>query len=104
MRELSRGAAGLCLAILTTVAIVHDTGCSSVASRGRSEHPSVEPSGTSTSEAPPAQPPDEDGEPLPPGTPPPSGPVGSTGNHGIRGFDEAKKEAGRIYAAAGQRI
>ncbi|MDB5220552.1 MAG: Endonuclease [Myxococcaceae bacterium] len=104
MRELSRGAAGLCLAVLTTVAIVHDTGCSSVASRGRSEQPAVEPSGTSTPEAPPAQPSDEDGEPLPPGTPPPSGPVGSTGNHGIRGFDEAKKEAGRIYAAAGQRI
>lgn len=36
--------------------------------------------------------------------PPASGPVGSSGNHGIRVFDEAKKELGRIYAAAGQHV
>jgi deoxyribonuclease-1 len=49
---------------------------------------------------------DDEGEPgtLPPDAQPPSGPVGSTGNHGIRVFDEAKKEAGRIYANAGQHI
>ncbi len=40
---------------------------------------------------------------TPPGAPPPSGPIGTDGNHGIRVFDEAKKELGRIYAAAGQR-
>ena len=103
MRELSRGAAGLCLAVLTTVAIVH-AGCSSVASRGRSEQPAAEASGAPMPEAPPAPPEGEDPEPLAPGTSPPAGPVGSTGNHGIRVFDEAKKEAGRIYAAGGQRI
>jgi deoxyribonuclease I len=36
--------------------------------------------------------------------PPPAGPVTSAGNHRIRIFDDAKKELGRIYGAAGQRI
>ncbi|HSO35855.1 MAG TPA: endonuclease, partial [Labilithrix sp.] len=45
--------------------------------------------------------PDDDGDGEPQG-PPPSGPVGAGGNHGIRVFDEAKKELGRIYAAANQ--
>jgi deoxyribonuclease-1 len=99
LRELSRGAAGLCLAVLTTVAIVH-AGCSSVGSRGRSEQPGLEGNATPIVEPPPSPPEGEDGEPLSP----PAGPVGSTGNRGIRGFDEAKKEAGRIYAAGGQRI
>jgi len=40
-----------------------------------------------------------DGEPD---APPPQGPVGTGGNHGIRVFDEAKKELGRIYDAAHQ--
>lgn len=100
MRELSRGAAAAWLALLT-VAIVH-SGCSSAASRGRSEEPASAPS------APPASTAhdDDDGEPtpMPPETQPPAGPVGSTGNHGIRVFDEAKKEAGKIYATGGHHI
>ena len=47
--------------------------------------------------------PEDDGEGDTPAAPP-SGPVGTGGNHGIRAFDEAKKELGHIYAAAGQRI
>jgi deoxyribonuclease-1 len=44
---------------------------------------------------------DADGEPA---EPPPSGPMGSGGNHGIRVFDEAKKELGRIYDTAHQHV
>jgi deoxyribonuclease-1 len=106
VRELSRGAASVCLAALT-VAIVH-TGCSSAVTRGRSGESASETPGAATATPPPELPPpphdDDEGEPLPPGSPPPSGPVGSTGNHGIRVFDEAKKEAGKIYRAAGQHI
>ena len=70
--------------------------CTTVGSRGNSEVPPPRNAASEPSA------PDDDGEP-PPG-PPPSGPVGTSGNHGIRIFDEAKKELGRIYAAANQHI
>jgi len=47
--------------------------------------------------------PDEDGDGEP-ALPPPPGVVGTGGNHGIRVFEEAKKELGRIYDAAHQRV
>ena len=37
-----------------------------------------------------------------PTVPPPSGPVGAGGNHGIRVFDDAKKDLGRLYVQASQ--
>ena len=103
MREVSRGAAAVCL-VLLTVAIVH-TGCSSAVSHGRSEPPAVvTPSPSSSSSEDDDVDPGTQPSPVLPATQAPSGPVGSTGNHGIRVFDEAKKEAGRIYANAGQHI
>jgi deoxyribonuclease-1 len=93
IRDRASAARALCLAVLTAVAIAH-SGCSSAASRGRSEVPAPAPS----------PPPIDDGDGLPPDATPPSGPVGSTGNHGIRVFDEAKRELGRIYGAAGQHL
>ena len=84
----------VCVALLSTVAIAH-SGCSSAASRGRGDAPQPTPASTAD---------DDDDASVPPGATPPAGPLGSTGNHGIRGFDEAKKELGKIYAAAGQHI
>jgi len=90
----------VCLGVLTTVAIAH-TACSTAASRGSGEGPQRT---LPTSSATPPASEDDDGEAPPEGTTAPVGPTGSTGNHGIRVFDEAKKELGKIYAAAGQRI
>ena len=84
-------------AVLAIVAIVH-TACSSTQERAREPVPA--PGATTTD---PHRGPDDDSDDETP-TPTPSGPVGAGGNHGIRAFDEAKKELGRIYAAAGQRI
>jgi deoxyribonuclease-1 len=80
----------LYLAVLTTVAIAH----SACATSPRLHSPAPP--------APPAQLPAPDDDAT--SAPPPAGPVGSSGNHGIRGFDEAKKELARIYAAAGQHL
>ena len=98
--ELVTGA-GLCLAVLTTVAIAH-TACSSAASRASGEGPQA--ATPAVSAAPASSDDDDDGEPPPLGAPRPGGPTGSTGNHGIRGFDEAKRELAKIYAGAGQHI
>lgn len=102
MRERRRS---LWLGVLTAVAIAHGA-CSSGTSRGHSDAPTPSPTATSST-APGAIPgpaPDDDGDSPPPDLPPPSGATGSGGNHGIRVFDEAKKELGRIYVAAGQHI
>jgi deoxyribonuclease I len=85
----------LWLVVLTLVAIAHSA-CVSSTSRGRGETPPPSPAPR------PLPAPGDDGEAPPPGTPPPEGPVGTPGNHGIRGFDEAKRELARIYAAAGR--
>ena len=83
-----KDARDLFLAAVAIVACGH-LACSSAASRGSVEAPAATP--------------DDDGDGIPAGaTPPPSGSVGSAGNHGIRVFDEAKKELGKIYAAANQ--
>lgn len=87
----------LYLAALTFVAL-SPAACSSTQERPREAHPAA------TSASDPSRSPDEDvdGDTAPPVVAP-SGAVGAGGNHGIRAFDEAKKELGRIYAAAGQR-
>lgn len=90
----------LWLAVLTAVAIAHN-GCARATSRARAETP---PAAGPSAAAPSATAPDDDGVDVSPGLPPAAGPVGSAGNHGIRGFDEAKRELGRIYAAAGQHV
>ncbi|MDB4936790.1 MAG: Endonuclease, partial [Labilithrix sp.] len=97
VRHRALSARALCLAVLATVAIAHSA-CSSPAPP---HAPSRVPAPAPTSTAP--SPNDDDGDGLP-DAPPPSGPVGSGGNHGIRGFDDAKRELGRIYGAAGQHI
>lgn len=100
-RKIDRmaGARALCLAFLAFVASSH-TACSSSQERAR---PTVPPPVSTTPD--PSHGPDDDGEAdTSPAAAPPAGPVGAGGNHGIRAFDEAKKELGRIYAAAGQRI
>lgn len=98
--ELHAARIALCLVVLAGVAIAHSA-CTASTSRGGGEAPLPSPA----SSAPAAPSPDDDGaEGVPPGGPPPAGPVGSTGNHGIRGFDEAKRELGRIYAAAGRHV
>jgi deoxyribonuclease-1 len=89
----ARGSA-LCLAILATVAFGNGA-CSSAPTRAPNSPPPA---------APPDAPPDDDDGDTPADVPPPSGAVGSSGNHGIRVFDEAKRELGKIYVAAGQHI
>jgi deoxyribonuclease-1 len=103
------------LGILAEVTLVTlaAAGCTSNRDRARASHP-VEANATPTTHAP-APPaagstgatpsPDDDTNDTPTTTrPPPSGPVGAGGNHGIRVFDEAKKELGHIYTAAGQHL
>jgi hypothetical protein len=80
----------LCLVVLAIVAISR-TACA----------PNRE--GTRRALVPPTPTADPEDEPNEDPHPPAAGPVGASGNHGIRVFDEAKKEIGRIYAAAGQR-
>jgi deoxyribonuclease-1 len=95
------------LVVLGVVAIAHSA-CASSTSRGRGETPPSPASSSSARPAPgaadAADAPDDDAERVGPSGPPPSGPVGSGGNHGIRGFDEAKRELNRIYVAAGQHV
>jgi deoxyribonuclease I len=82
---------------LLAVAAVAGTACSSAATRGSSDVAAPRPtSSPAPSES------DDDAEPPPESIALPSGPVSGAGNHGIRAFDEAKKELGRIYVAAGQ--
>jgi deoxyribonuclease I len=97
LRTLRALARALCIGVLTSVAIT-DTGCSSASMRTGPETPPTPPPPAPTSD-------DADG--MPPEDVvinAPIGPIGPGGNRGIRGFDEAKKELGRIYAAAGQHI
>lgn len=86
----------VCLAVLAAVAIGNGA-CSSAATRGSSDVLAPSPTTAPTAAAP-------EGDDTDPDAPPPSGPVGGSGNHGIRAFDEAKRELGRIYVAAGQHI
>lgn len=102
-----RVAIGVWLGVLATVAI-GDTGCSTGVTVGPRDGANVAGAPTHSSTPSPAPSVDTgatggDGEPDFAG-PPASGPMGSSGNHGIRVFDEAKKELGRIYAAAGQHV
>jgi deoxyribonuclease I len=92
--------AALWLVVLTAVAIAHSA-CASSTARGRPETPIPAPSPAPPPPQPPAPTDGDDGPP--PGAPPPGGPIGTRGNHRIRGFDEAKRELVRIYAAAGRR-
>ncbi len=108
MLDLMRVAIAVWLGVLTTVAI-GDSGCASVATRGADPNTPATPAPSAAPSADPSRAPSvdvgasTDEEPEVSGAPP-SGPVGSGGNHGIRVFDEAKKELGRIYAAAGQHV
>ena len=81
----------VCVAVLAVV-VLSGTACSSTPARPSPAVPAPEP-GTPI--------PDDDGDGDTP-APPPSGPVGAGGNHGIRVFDDAKKELGRIYEGAHQ--
>ena len=85
----------LLLAALVTVAFAGGA-CSSAATRGSADVVAPLPSA--------ALPDGDENEAPPPDVAPPSGPTSGGGNHGIRAFDEAKKELGRIYGAAGQHI
>ncbi len=85
----------LLLAALVT-AVFGSGACSSAATRGSADVVAPLPSA--------ALPDGDENEAPPPDVAPPSGPTSGGGNHGIRAFDEAKKELGRIYGAAGQHI
>ncbi|MDB4947156.1 MAG: endonuclease [Labilithrix sp.] len=94
-----------CAAVLAAFSIA--SACASVPDRGPAAAPTAPPTPTAgpTAAPPPPPAPDDDGdadEPAP--APPPTGPVTAGGNHGIRVFDEAKHELGRIYAQANQHI
>lgn len=95
LRHRAARATALCLVVLTTVAIAHNA-CVPSTAVGRGE---ASPPPTPAPAAPPAS---TRHEHLPPEQAPPPSAAGSTGNHGIHGFDHAKKELGRIYAAAAQ--
>jgi deoxyribonuclease-1 len=82
--------------VALVVAAFASGACTSVATRGSSDVPVPTPA--------PAPLPGESDDDATPDAPPPSGPVGGGGNHGIRAFDEAKKELGRIYVSAGQHV
>ena len=73
--------------------------CSSTPERGPVA-PGAPPTPTSASPDPTA--PNDDDDSDTPNVPPPSGPVGGGGNHGIKVFDEAKRELGRLYVQASQ--
>ena len=85
----------VCFAVLAVV-VLSGRACSSAPERpGPAVPPGPPP--------PPAPVPDDDGDGEP-ALPPPPGPVGTGGNLGIRVFDEAKRELGRIYEAAHQHV
>jgi deoxyribonuclease I len=86
----------LCLAVLAIAAISH-TACSTSQERSRAAVPAAPPTAGPNGGV------DDDSDGETPAAPP-AGPIGTSGNHGIRVFDEAKKELGRIYAGAGQHI
>ena len=85
------GVRSVCFAVLAVV-VLSGTACSST----------PEPRAPAVAPAPTRPPPSDDDGDGDPTSPAPSGPVGTSGNHGIRAFDEAKRELGRIYDAAHQ--
>jgi deoxyribonuclease-1 len=91
---------------LAVVGTGRDAGCSSATPRGNLEAPIPGAPGSAGPGTPPPSSSADDDDDGPPATapPPPAGPIGATGNHGIRVFDEAKRELGRIYAASSQHI
>ena len=100
--EAARYVRASVLGLLITATVAFGNGaCSSGATRGGAEVAAPTPAPTT---APTAAPPEDDDDQGAVDVRPPSGPVGASGNRGIRAFDEAKKELGKIYVAAGQHI
>ena len=104
MRVATTMVHGLVNARRPWVAVLAAFALSAGACSSSQERPRTATSAPHATASDPSQGPEDDGDGESGPAAPPSGPVGASGNHGIRAFDEAKKELGRIYAAAGQRV
>jgi deoxyribonuclease-1 len=99
--QLSRGTVAV-LALGIAVLALGDVACTTAAPRANAEAPAAGNGNGNAGVVPVDNNADDDVDGVPTGAP--SGPIGTSGNHGIKVFDEAKKELGRIYAAASQHI